>query len=47
MKIGNTVTLLNFDNLYESLDDTLKQYYHTFAGQKFVDFGYRHISRKI
>ncbi len=39
MEIGNTVVLLNFDNLYESLYDALNQYYHTFAGQKFVDLG--------
>ena len=39
MEIGNTVILLNFDNLYESLYDALNQYYHTFAGQKFVDLG--------
>jgi hypothetical protein len=39
MEIGNTVILLNFDNLYESLYDALNQYYHTFAGQKYVDLG--------
>ena len=39
MEIGNTVILLNFDNLYESLYDALNQYYHWFAGQKFVDLG--------
>jgi hypothetical protein len=39
MEIGNTVMLLNFDNLYESLYDALNQYYHWFAGQKFVDLG--------
>lgn len=39
MEIGNTVILLNFFNLYESLYDALNQYYHEYAGQRYVYLG--------
>lgn len=39
MEMGNTVILLNLQNLYESLYDTLNQYYYEFAGQRYVYLG--------
>ena len=39
MEEGNTVILLNLQNLYESLYDALNQYYYEFAGQRFVYLG--------
>ncbi|WAR16700.1 R213A-like protein, partial [Mya arenaria] len=39
METGNTVVLLNLENLYVSLYDTLNQYYVYFGGQRFVDLG--------
>nr|XP_046247516.1 E3 ubiquitin-protein ligase rnf213-alpha-like isoform X2 [Scatophagus argus] len=39
MEIGQTVVLLNLQNLYESLYDALNQYYVTLGGQKYVDLG--------
>uniref|UniRef100_A0A3Q3GTF4 Ring finger protein 213 n=1 Tax=Labrus bergylta TaxID=56723 RepID=A0A3Q3GTF4_9LABR len=39
METGQTVVLLNLQNLYESLYDALNQYYVTFGGQKYVDLG--------
>jgi hypothetical protein len=39
MEIGNTVILLNFQNLYESLYDALNQYYYELGGQKYVYLG--------
>lgn len=39
MEIGNTVILLNFQNLYESLYDALNQYYYELGGDKFVYLG--------
>jgi hypothetical protein len=39
MEIGNTVILLNFYNLYESLYDALNQYYYEYAGQRHVYLG--------
>ncbi|XP_036971896.1 E3 ubiquitin-protein ligase rnf213-alpha-like isoform X2 [Acanthopagrus latus] len=39
METGQTVLLLNLQNLYESLYDALNQYYVTLGGQKYVDLG--------
>lgn len=39
METGNTVVLLNLQNLYESLYDALNQYYVCLGGQKYVDLG--------
>ncbi|XP_052808691.1 E3 ubiquitin-protein ligase rnf213-alpha-like isoform X2 [Mya arenaria] len=39
METGNTVVLLNLDNLYESLYDALNQYYVYFGGERYVDLG--------
>ncbi|XP_041354620.1 E3 ubiquitin-protein ligase rnf213-alpha-like [Gigantopelta aegis] len=39
METGNTVILLNLENLYESLYDALNQYYSRFGGERFVDLG--------
>ena len=39
MEVGNTIILLNFTNLYESLYDALNQYYYEFAGQRYVYLG--------
>ncbi|XP_035863121.1 E3 ubiquitin-protein ligase rnf213-alpha-like [Sander lucioperca] len=39
METGQTVVLLNLQNLYESLYDALNQYYVTLGGQKYVDLG--------
>uniref|UniRef100_A0A8C2YVV7 Ring finger protein 213 n=1 Tax=Cyclopterus lumpus TaxID=8103 RepID=A0A8C2YVV7_CYCLU len=39
METGQTVVLLNLQNLYESLYDALNQYYVTLGGQRYVDLG--------
>ncbi|XP_025754625.1 E3 ubiquitin-protein ligase rnf213-alpha isoform X3 [Oreochromis niloticus] len=39
METGQTVVLLNLQNLYESLYDALNQYYVTLGGQNYVDLG--------
>lgn len=39
METGNTVVLLNLENLYESLYDALNQYYVEFGGERYVDLG--------
>lgn len=39
METGETVVLLNLQNLYESLYDALNQYYVYLGGQKYVDLG--------
>ncbi|CAF0704523.1 unnamed protein product [Brachionus calyciflorus] len=39
MEVGNTVILLNFQNLFESLYDALNQYYQVFGGQRYVYLG--------
>ncbi|PVD28712.1 hypothetical protein C0Q70_11306 [Pomacea canaliculata] len=39
MEMGQTVILLNLDNLYESLYDALNQYYALFGGERYVDLG--------
>ncbi|KAM3876274.1 LOW QUALITY PROTEIN: E3 ubiquitin-protein ligase rnf213-alpha-like [Diretmus argenteus] len=39
METGQTVVLLNLQNLYESLYDALNQYCVTLGGQKYVDLG--------
>ncbi|WAR07295.1 R213A-like protein, partial [Mya arenaria] len=39
METGNTVVLLNLDNLYESLYDALNQNYVYFGGERYVDLG--------
>ncbi|KAH3735719.1 hypothetical protein DPMN_042254 [Dreissena polymorpha] len=39
METGNTVVLLNLENLYESLYDAMNQYYVEFGGDRFVDLG--------
>ncbi|KAH3728305.1 hypothetical protein DPMN_054259 [Dreissena polymorpha] len=39
METGNTVLLLNLENLYESLYDALNQYYVYFGGVRYVDLG--------
>jgi hypothetical protein len=39
MESGRTVVLLNLEKLYESLYDTLNQYYVRHGGQKFVNLG--------
>ncbi|KAL3881513.1 hypothetical protein ACJMK2_027945, partial [Sinanodonta woodiana] len=39
METGNTVVLLNLENLYESLYDALNQYYVYFGGERYVDLG--------
>ncbi|KAK0137548.1 E3 ubiquitin-protein ligase rnf213-alpha [Merluccius polli] len=39
METGQTVILLNLQNLYESLYDALNQYYVYLGGQKYVDLG--------
>lgn len=39
MELGKTVILLNCYNLHESLYDVMNQYYHEFAGQRYVNLG--------
>ncbi|XP_053396017.1 E3 ubiquitin-protein ligase rnf213-alpha-like [Mercenaria mercenaria] len=39
METGNTVVLLNLENLYESLYDALNQYYVFFGDVRYVDLG--------
>ncbi|XP_072022384.1 E3 ubiquitin-protein ligase rnf213-alpha-like [Amphiura filiformis] len=39
MEAGQTVVLLNMENLYESLYDALNQYYVYLGGQRYVDLG--------
>ena len=39
METGQTVILLNLENLYESLYDALNQYYVMLGNDKFVDLG--------
>ncbi|KAJ8263858.1 hypothetical protein GJAV_G00142190 [Gymnothorax javanicus] len=39
METGQTVILLNLQNLYESLYDALNQYYVCLGGQNYVDLG--------
>ncbi|XP_070190023.1 E3 ubiquitin-protein ligase rnf213-alpha-like [Littorina saxatilis] len=39
METGQTVILLNLENLYESLYDALNQYYATLGGERYVDLG--------
>ncbi|XP_062574185.1 E3 ubiquitin-protein ligase rnf213-alpha-like [Saccostrea cucullata] len=39
MESGNTVVLLNLENIYESLYDALNQYYVFFGGERYVDLG--------
>ncbi|KAL4658167.1 E3 ubiquitin-protein ligase rnf213-alpha-like [Arapaima gigas] len=39
METGQTIVLLNLQNLYESLYDALNQYYVSLGGQKYVDLG--------
>ncbi|KAK7459431.1 hypothetical protein BaRGS_00038999, partial [Batillaria attramentaria] len=39
METGQTVILLNLENLYESLYDALNQYYSYYGGLRFVDLG--------
>uniref|UniRef100_A0A672YT28 RING-type E3 ubiquitin transferase n=1 Tax=Sphaeramia orbicularis TaxID=375764 RepID=A0A672YT28_9TELE len=39
METGQTVVLVNLQNLYESLYDALNQYYVYLGGQKYVDLG--------
>ncbi|XP_067940326.1 E3 ubiquitin-protein ligase RNF213-like [Watersipora subatra] len=39
MDIGRPVILLNLDDLYESLYDTLNQYFSMWGNKKFVDLG--------
>ncbi|KAJ8251476.1 hypothetical protein GJAV_G00221750, partial [Gymnothorax javanicus] len=39
METGQTIILLNLQNLYESLYDALNQYYVCLGGQKYVDLG--------
>ncbi|XP_076466869.1 E3 ubiquitin-protein ligase rnf213-alpha-like [Babylonia areolata] len=39
METGQTVILLNLENLYESLYDALNQYYATLGSDRFVDLG--------
>ncbi|XP_043106269.1 E3 ubiquitin-protein ligase rnf213-alpha-like isoform X2 [Puntigrus tetrazona] len=39
METGQTVVLLNLQNLYESLYDALNQYYVSLGGHKYVDLG--------
>ncbi|ROL47362.1 E3 ubiquitin-protein ligase rnf213-alpha [Anabarilius grahami] len=39
METGQTIVLLNLQNLYESLYDALNQYYVWLGGQKYVDLG--------
>ncbi|MBN3286120.1 RN213 ligase, partial [Polyodon spathula] len=39
METGQTIVLLNLQNLYESLYDALNQYYVCLGGQKYVDLG--------
>ncbi|XP_028300078.1 E3 ubiquitin-protein ligase rnf213-alpha-like [Gouania willdenowi] len=39
METGQTVVLLNLQNLYESLYDALNQYYVTLGDQNYVDLG--------
>ncbi|KAK7494871.1 hypothetical protein BaRGS_00013998, partial [Batillaria attramentaria] len=39
METGQTVILLNLDNLYESLYDALNQYYAMLGGERYVDLG--------
>ncbi|KAK7488216.1 hypothetical protein BaRGS_00020523, partial [Batillaria attramentaria] len=39
METGQTVILLNLENLYESLYDALNQYYSRFGGERYVDLG--------
>jgi len=45
MELGNTVILLNLENLYESLYDALNQFYYKFSDTlKFVDLGLGNIN---
>jgi len=39
METGNTVVLLNLENLYESLYDALNQYYVYLGDERYVDLG--------
>ncbi|XP_065675221.1 E3 ubiquitin-protein ligase rnf213-alpha-like isoform X3 [Hydra vulgaris] len=39
MENGTQVALLNMENLYESLYDTLNQYYVSFGGKNYVELG--------
>ena len=39
METGQTVVLLNLENLYESLYDALNQSFVNLGGQKYVDLG--------
>ncbi|XP_065676513.1 E3 ubiquitin-protein ligase rnf213-alpha-like isoform X2 [Hydra vulgaris] len=39
METGTRVVLLNMENLYESLYDTLNQYYVSLGGKNYVDLG--------
>lgn len=39
MEMGQTVILLNLENLYESLYDALNQYYSMLGGERYVDLG--------
>jgi hypothetical protein len=39
MELGNTVILLNCFNLFEPLYDALNQYYHEWAGARYVHLG--------
>uniref|UniRef100_A0A8C9W293 Ring finger protein 213a n=1 Tax=Scleropages formosus TaxID=113540 RepID=A0A8C9W293_SCLFO len=39
METGQTIVLLNLQNLYESLYDALNQYYVSLGGQNYVDLG--------
>ncbi|KAK7107714.1 hypothetical protein V1264_015588 [Littorina saxatilis] len=39
METGQTVILLNLENLYESLYDALNQYYAMLGGERYVDLG--------
>ncbi|XP_070188878.1 E3 ubiquitin-protein ligase rnf213-alpha-like [Littorina saxatilis] len=39
METGQTVILLNLENLYESLYDALNQYYAKLGGERYVDLG--------
>ncbi|XP_077981891.1 E3 ubiquitin-protein ligase rnf213-alpha-like [Glandiceps talaboti] len=46
MENGRNVILLNLDKLYESLYDTLNQYYLHFGGQRYVDIGLGTLRKK-
>ena len=39
METGQTVVLLNLENLYESLYDALNQYYAYFKDKRYVSLG--------